>query len=523
MQQSRRRDPFTDDLQNLQFRLQKLEILAKIIIGDRWVARDQGVPAGVALEKLSVEGRATARLYHCLSQCCPIAAIDHAHTAIMSLGTKMLAGEDTTDGAASTSMVTECHMAIKSTARENGGLIWLKVKSIMAWEQLEIEDAEAQGESLTPTAGVGEFRAPNQGKRKRSPSPDGDNTGPLPKAPRYEAPRPPLLSEALAVAPATSPPPFFRRTSDSNTEVSSGSWYPVREVRVCPACLAPNADVEDGLLGRSAVAAAATAAAAAAAGPRARRLDHPVMHLEHGDGSQCQHQLFYLPSGQRPAADAPRWSLGQVLEERARQRHLFGRRGWVARVARLVAESVLRFDWRDAQRGPRVENLVFYESTKTTAEAAPSSPSSPSASFEPFLEVHFDSRSSASAAAGDVMAMGQGGMLGSRQRVLLNLGQVLLELGSPAGGLGVSTMGWNVVKHRDFLNKLSRQDVATSRGMGEEYARVIRRCANFDIPTLEEDGNVINEEEFQESYFTHIVRPLRKLEDEFPEDTQGKT
>jgi hypothetical protein len=223
------------------------------------------------------------------------------------------------------------------------------------------------------------------------------------------------------------------------------------------------------------------------------------MQIGHGDDSTCQHQIFYLPTDKRPPPTSTRLSLSEVLEKRQQRQYVFGRKKWIARVARLVAESVLRFDWRDARRGPHTRNLIFYESS--------------SQAFEPFLEVQIDSH-------GQIPAVIEQDTLAARKTVLLNLGLILLELSSPYP-LSVYPSNWSILQYQSYLNTGSRNiGVAKSTGMGDRYAQVIRNCADFEVPTLKVDRSVIDEEQFQKTYFANIVSPLKRVEESLPAETE---
>ncbi|KAI1122405.1 hypothetical protein F5Y10DRAFT_254073 [Nemania abortiva] len=448
-QKPRFRDPFKAHLEPINQLLEKFEALARSIIGERWSKRDP-TPV-VELKKLLVEGQASARFYHYLSQCCPI---PHSHTAIMSLKSEMI-DDISADENTSTPMQTECYLAIKSTAGEDTGLIWLKVVSMMMWGQPIMTEADMRTRNGTSPTPIAESRNSRSGKRQRSLNPESlDDSPPLKAAKTYAGQS------------------MIRFASDSDADVSFA--YPVREVRVCPACLAP-------------------------CNGTSKMPGRPVMQIGPSDDNMRQHQIFYLPADKRPPQTSNRMTLSEVLDERRKRQYVCGKKKWIARVARLVAESVLRFDWRDARRGLRIENLIFYESRPEA--------------FEPFHEVQIDSQNHGCQVI-------EQNALSARKTVLLDLSFILLQLGSPSR-LSVSTHGWGIEQYQLYLNEWTRiTGVAKSEGMGEMYAQVIRNCANLDIPMLEEDATVVNEDQFQKTYFENIVSPLKRVEGDLLDDIQ---
>lgn len=147
-----------------------------------------------------------------------------------------------------------------------------------------------------------------------------------------------------------------------------------------------------------------------------------------------------------------------------------------------------------------MENLVFFHQNSTE-------------NFEPrgpFLEIKIGkqrrpSETSTGTYSEALMA----------KEVVLNLGHILLELGSPKRPK-FSAQGWDHKHYSNFLHNESRGGVATTKGMGRDYADVIQNCAFFEVSTLDGDKTLVKEAQFCQDFFKAIIAPLKRLEQNSP-------
>lgn len=397
------------------------------------------------LERLCIEGRTSARLYECLCRICPVPRHDE-HTAYIRLEPER--SDNITER---NRPETECDMAIKSTIREGKALIWLKVRSSMT-EAVRVQPTGGdnnQSKLLPTTAALMPSKSNGNNPRKRRAS-----------SPESRASK----------APKTSSQSVRRR---SDPAPSSRDNIPSDGIQVCPEYLAQHDET-----------------------------DHAVMKMV--DSSGCDHRVYYLPSDKRPCDSDNPISLSTLLDPQywagreCQPEYRYGKLDKL-RLARLIAEAVLRFDLHDSD--PHCpwdrDSVIFYRSSAKKPE--------------PFLEVRIKKADPTLEpnTVGDHRLS-----LSSRRMVLLNLGVILIQLGlSEPQTLSWWTHSAGLKESREFILKMALE---TTSNMHRSYSDAVRHCATlFDS----QEGKDLEEQSFQESYYISIVQPLKELE-EFLESCQ---
>jgi hypothetical protein len=392
--------------------------------------KEQSEPEGEAspeeFDRLSLEGLAAAALFQCFCRACP--ARDHRiHTAYLSLS---LASENVFGPE------TECHMAIQSRIRGDKDLTWLRVVSAVC--KVNSNPAHEPEQPRTPVAIEIPFVPESAGhKRKLS----ADAALPPSKMLRPDAGR------------------GVRRRTDPELYILSQDIP--NQIQVCPEYLVHHE------------------------GP-------DLLAMQMGDASSVCHSIYFLPANKRPLEKCEPISFANMLRE-CKRPGMALKRGqdlvWIVRVARLIAEAVLRFDWPDSRCRWGKEDVMFYPSNNSTQE------------LEPFLKVEIESQEQTESAIDDRP------MTNGRSRALLNLGFILLQLG--------------LFKHIDappqyldekrtltfMLGQIKTEDIKVSGG----YLEIVRRCATF-LSDIEDDE--MDELEFRETYYNFIVSPLKGIETE---------
>ncbi|GKT65796.1 hypothetical protein ColTof3_13135 [Colletotrichum tofieldiae] len=202
------------------------------------------------------------------------------------------------------------------------------------------------------------------------------------------------------------------------------------------------------------------------------------------DNSGTDHHLFCLPKDERPVTSDKSGepiALSDILGSR---RSKF----WIIRISRLIAEAVLRFDLKDSDPSPE-NSVVFYKSAEHD--------------LAPFLERVIKKPTAISYAVDD----GEHSS-GTRSALLLNLAQILLQLGliglpTPEKLRGIPQ---NESERRSYI---SEKAPSTCINMGDAYSQVILSCVEFSAWEKHMYGN----EKFKEQYYRSIVKPLKGMED----------
>ena len=473
-------------LQNVQDTLNKIVDLFEQLKSRRPQRRDTRpeVP-DQQLQRLSLEGLAASRLYQCLCRACPVE--DHEkHTAFLGLES----------GSGAVDNQTEHHMAIES--RMGNTLIWLRVVSVMSRASNQREPAGAAGPPLLTEpetrGGKGQLsedyalHPPSKVQKRET-----DHTA---TSRRY--------ANLISDRPTDH---HYRRIQD----------HSAMQIQVCPEYLAQHND------------------------------DLLVMQI--GDVSSICHRIYFLPKDKQPLKPCESISLAKMLQARRVPEKILKRSRmasretqgmlWIVRVARLVSEAILRFDWRDSRCRWKSDNVIFYTPSQDCV-----------AEHGPFLKVNLESTrghhsggtTTTSTTANDnssaidndrtpvMITNGDG-----HEKALLNLGFILLQLGlfEPIEA-SLEIMGEEdcreYILHHTTPGKLAEFIIT-----GDEYINVVRRCANFFspiIPTLSSDSTTlshggqtvaskekysVSEEIFRKEYYRSIISPLRKLENELTE------
>lgn len=220
-----------------------------------------------------------------------------------------------------------------------------------------------------------------------------------------------------------------------------------------------------------------------------------LLAMQMGDVSSVYHRIYFLPAEKRPLEKCEPISLANMLLERKkpemalmRGRKLDGLL-WVVSVARLIAEAVLRLNWLDSSWQWGKENVIFYTSQNATHD------------LEPFLKVKIESQEQGTSAIDDRPTTS------GRSRTLLNLGFILLQLGlfKP---IEASPDILSEERCRAFiLSQIESNDIRT---LGN-YLKIVRCCATFPVGR---EKNEMNEQDFSEIFYQHIVFPLKGMEAE---------
>ena len=213
------------------------------------------------------------------------------------------------------------------------------------------------------------------------------------------------------------------------------------------------------------------------------------------DNTGCHHRVFYLPEEQRSAYGVrPDYtSLGDLLKKQLHQQFDMLR---ILRLARLVAEAIVRFDLRDSDAGPK-DSIVFYG--PSTIELAP------------FLEVRIVKPEHAYSNE-DECNNGHG-----RCAVLLELGEILLQLGLERDKeLAPPPLDLDARRHYIVAN-------ARNVALGTiRYSDIIKKCARFSADRNKEN-NESNSETFRETFYQEVVQPLKEMEDQLlSQQKEGK-
>jgi hypothetical protein len=394
------------------------------------------------LTKLSTEGRAAAKFYQCLCRACPVNLHEKTgHTAHLSLK------PGNADAPAHTvrQMMTQCDMAIKRTVGVEDSL-WLKLESYIACSTIVEPSSLGTGNEdacmvpclLEPPAPeLDESDSHDTRKRRASSSFSGD-------------------SEPPSKIAKTRQGQNKRRLTNSSMDTQLTLTNNNSDTQVCPEYLA-----------------------------QLDRGDLVVMKMK---TTECRHQINYLPPDKRPHGSI---TLPEMLRKIDKETYKYKCNiSWRIYVSRLIAEAVLRFDWRDSKR-----RLVFYEYELPGSKIE----------VDPFLEVIIGSISATDAVHS---------IFDDRRKALLNLGLILLQLGN----LYVESDSVYDLSPDDqrkwILDRCSAFDTKISG-----YAPIVRHCATFFD---NEEENDMTEEEFEGRYYELIVHPLRQLEKKLKEATQRK-
>lgn len=221
---------------------------------------------------------------------------------------------------------------------------------------------------------------------------------------------------------------------------------------------------------------------------------HAIIRIS--DNSGCDLRIFYLPRSFH-TEEAQKTTLGAAIGHKLKRKPQKGSGSlhWIVTTARLVAEAVVRFDLRDKDES--LENcIIFHEASASTLH----SKSAPS------MEVKIErANSSVSSEPDQLIDNGTQAHRGSRKHVLLNLGIVLLQLGT----------------HRDLIDDLDapppgpedkqfyiiRNAGKAAKGVNETYANAVRNCAR-----LFGDKGTTAEDNFLDSFLRTVLQPLRDCE-----------
>lgn len=409
------------------------------------------------MEKLTTEARASSNLKQCLCRACPEHCHTH-HTAYLSLepDTPHVSPEQLTENnhrivLAGSSEAT-WHMAFKSTIAKMDTLIWLKVVSTVV---VETSSSSSSPRSVVQLPSRNDFHDSailnTQTTEREDPE----------YVPDYDEPRKRRASSTPLEPPCKlqmTKPGQGRRMTDSGLHLPSG-------IEVCPEYLMQHDTAECAIIKMT-------------------------------DSSGCDYRIYYLPQAKRSAygARAKDITLRQVLNNRHDKKY---KRSWnllwIVRLARLVAEAVVRFDLRNSDTPPD-ESIVFYGVDKKDSDWF----------LSPFLEVKIKKpktpTSSLEAVRGTDLHQPPAP---ERHHVLLNLGLILLQLGTkrdtklekpPAGP-------------DDIQNYISLNANKTATGVHQKYADAVQNCAWFF-------GNqkAMEETVFRDKFFKKILQPLKYCE-----------
>lgn len=410
---------------------------------DPW-ANDESrlVDFKLELTTLLNEEETSLRLKQCLCQACPEQCHRH-HTAYFSLEPQRSivnweANDERHIEMDGTANMWQCHMAFKSTVASETSLIWLKVVSNMTARAVThsvketSEDVEDQVKMESSMEGVEDTKRPDLNTRKHR-----------------------------ATSPLQQPEPKAQKRVPHQTVRHMPAPGP--GIEVCLEYLAQHSPTQ-----------------------------YAIMKMI--DSSGCNHRLFYLPEERRSAygVDPDNISLRTLLNQKIH-------RGFdilqVLRLARLVAEAVVRFDLDGSDGSPK-DRIVFY--------------GLPTEELVPFLEVVIMKPKCVSL-DGYNNSDDQG-----RCEVLLELGEILLELGLeqgeelPRSPLRLDLRRNHIIKH------------AKNVALGTiRYSEIIKNCVYLTDETQKQDKN--NGWGFREGFYQKIVQPLKDIEDQLlSQEKEGK-
>lgn len=212
----------------------------------------------------------------------------------------------------------------------------------------------------------------------------------------------------------------------------------------------------------------------------------------------CDHSIYYLSQETRSAygATAKGLTLCKTFDNWHQKKYeRFWNLLWIVRLARLAAEAVLRFDLRDSDPHPQ-EIIVFYGADKKDSEMH----------LSPFLEVKIERSGpqGLSDTGGETDdGADQSNHQPKRQQVLLNLGNILLQLGVKRDvKLGRAPSGPDQMK--EYINKHADKTIT---GVHQKYADAVRSCTRFYGKE-----KAMGESAFRESFFKLIIEPLKDCE-----------
>jgi hypothetical protein len=418
-----------------------------------------------SLQKLSTDARASSRLRQCLCHVCP-EGCHTFHTAFLSLEPENL--NAVIDSSASKSPSTEvnpetmwqCHMAFKSTVTKKDSLIWLKV----------VSNVTVNHPPSTMTSNISTSLDAPQKRDKESLSPESEGATPH-------------VSSRKRRASSTPPEPAFKTPKTRPGQPHRHSDLAVRissSIELCPEFLTQHDTTE-----------------------------HAVMKIV--DNGGCGHNIYYLAQEERLAYGVRYMTLDKLLKNRRSHRYctaltsLFSR----LRLARLIAEAVLRFDLRDSDPAPD-KNIYVHGLGSKGAGAGGGYLSLVNGHNLPalFLAIRLEKQEHSFLGAPSVGFLGSENMGGSnetagRENVLVNLGTILLRIGVESDDklqLNQAPMGldWG----RRFIS-----ENAAETEIGNAYANVVRNCARFF-----EDNEFMTDELFRDKFFSTIVLPLKHCE-----------
>ncbi|KAI0904698.1 hypothetical protein F4823DRAFT_614099 [Ustulina deusta] len=419
-----------------------------------------------SLEQLSSDARTTSQFKKCLCRVCPEGCHNY-HTAYLSLEPDNLgnargisaAGSPTARTEGNPVIIWQCDMAFKSTVTKRDTLIWLKVKSNMNTVShppsniasslcTSFDNDEASNTELQKPHAI----ADRPSRKHRASS--------MPPEPAFKA-----LKTHLG-----------QSHSDTDPAVGIAS-----RIELCPEFLAQHDATE-----------------------------HAVMKM--ADSSGCEHSIFYLAQEERSMYGAKSITLDELLRSRheAKHRSFLGGLFSKLRLARVIAEAMLRFDLRDSDRAPEKSIFVHGLSAKRTAgySVAGLAPFSVDA-MKPglFLAITLEKQQQQCIAtvpsAGSLGASSNegAGKAAGRASVLVNLGMILLRIGTERDDqLDHAPMGSDQM--REFISAN-----AEKTQINPLYADAVRACAWFF-----EDDDVTTDEVFRDRFFSKIVQPLKFCE-----------
>lgn len=418
--------------------------------------RRQSDPAGLAeiLVELSAESHASSHLKRFLCLACP-QQCHSSHTAYLSLEpehssiSSALPVENVLEPRSEASYEASWHMAFKSTIAKEPKLIWLKVLSSVSLKTVSqssptvqlLDEDESQGNSTKATQ-----RESNSG------------FGPTPS----------LTSKKRRASISPSEPPQKMLKQTPVQSESPERLNPERRhgIEMCPEYLTWNNKLDNS--------------------------EHAIIKMT--DSTVGDHRMFYLPRS-KFREKVKSISLGEAIKHKLHQRsQASGTVLWVTRTARLVAEAVIRFDLRDND-GTLEESIVFHEAVPIKLDSLTS----------PFLEVKLEKTMSFSHGVAIDTDYQQQWKGEPRRHVLLDLGVILVQLGTrrdDVNSLGTPPTGPDA--RQRFIIAHARK---TQIGVSDQYAGAVRSCAS-----LFKNAEVAGEEEFLGSFLKRIVQPLRDCE-----------
>ncbi|KAI8956057.1 hypothetical protein F4801DRAFT_525208 [Xylaria longipes] len=428
-----------------------------------------------SLEKLSTDAQASSHLKQCLCRMCPKGCHD-SHTAYLSLEPNNvdvtpndLAGERLSIGNEGAANIKwQCHMAFKSTVTKKDTLIWLKVVSkinisppppIMPSSARPPTDTTT--ESIEPPLNVKSTNAiSDQPSRKRKASP--------------------MPSEPVAKAQKTGPWDSPRHTDPALHLTSS--------IELCPEFLTQHDMTK-----------------------------HAVMKMV--DSGGVDHSMYYLAQEERSAYGLKNITLDELLANRQQPKYrpLMASRYSKLRLARLIAEAVLRFDLRDSDPAAVKNIFVHGLGVKGAGGIAYQSLFADDVNLPSlFLAITLKKQQEQASPSTSLLIKpdeGSGKDTARREQVLVDLGMILLRIGVDCDNqldLRIDQVPVDLDERRRFISAS-----AACIQLNSLYIEAVQNCALF----LESDA-VMTDEVFRDKFFCGIVQPLKLSEKAILQDRE---